>query len=100
MRFLSFALAIDGLASAYSVVASCKTFPGDSNWPSQPDWTAFNRTVGGRLVATVPLGAPCHGSAFDSAKCESLKSQWQTEMIQYAISHHVSRILALTPVQL
>ncbi|EUC29960.1 hypothetical protein COCCADRAFT_7910 [Bipolaris zeicola 26-R-13] len=89
MRFLSFALAIDGLASAYSVAATCKTFPGDKNWPAQSDWTAFNRTVGGRLVATVPLGSPCHGSAFDSAKCESLKSQWQTEKIHYESSSSV-----------
>jgi hypothetical protein len=66
--------------------SGCKTFPGDKAWPLQPDWDAFNKTVGGRLIATVPLGTPCHGSAFNNATCESLKSQWQTEQIQYVSS--------------
>lgn len=52
-------------------------------WPSTSDWDAFNQTVRGRLVATVPLGTPCHGSAFDNALCEDLKSKWQYEEIQY-----------------
>jgi hypothetical protein len=62
----------------------CKTFPGDDEWPSKNEWDAFNTTVGGRLVATVPLGAPCHGSEFDNSTCEHLKSRWQSEEIQYA----------------
>ncbi|KAK6829556.1 FAD binding domain protein [Apiospora arundinis] len=37
---------------------NCKCFPGDPCWPSESEWAAFNRTVGGRLVATVPLAAP------------------------------------------
>jgi hypothetical protein len=61
----------------------CKTFPGDKEWPTKREWDAFNRTVGGHLVATVPLGAPCQGPAFDNATCENLKSQWQYEKIQY-----------------
>jgi hypothetical protein len=60
----------------------CKTFPGDKTWPSESEWNIFNRTVGGRLVATVPFGGPCHGANFDNATCESLKSQWQYEKIQ------------------
>lgn len=60
----------------------CKTFPGDAAWPSQAEWSNFNKTVGGRLVATVPLGAPCHGATFNSAVCEDLKTQWQAEKIQ------------------
>ncbi|RYN18506.1 hypothetical protein AA0115_g11279 [Alternaria tenuissima] len=67
----------------------CKSFPGDKSWPSQSDWNSLNKTVGGRLVATVPLGAPCHGSTFDNATCESLKSQWQYEKIHYESSSSV-----------
>lgn len=63
--------------------AQCKSFPGDKSWPSTTDWSSFNKTINGRLVATVPLGTPCHGSAYNSATCENLKSQWQTEQIQY-----------------
>lgn len=60
----------------------CKAFPGDKVWPSQTEWSNLNSTVGGRLVATVPLGAPCHGASFNDATCESLKEQWQFEKIQ------------------
>jgi hypothetical protein len=70
-------------ANAQPSTPACKTFPGDKAWPSKAEWDAFNRTVGGRLVATVPLGTPCHGAGFNNATCESLKSQWQAEKIQY-----------------
>jgi len=83
MRFPILPLALVGVASAAGSSDDCKTFPGDKSWPSQAEWGALNETVGGRLVATVPLGAPCHGSAFDNATCEALKSQWQYEQIQY-----------------
>ncbi|KAJ4985321.1 isoamyl alcohol oxidase (FAD binding domain-containing protein) [Stagonosporopsis vannaccii] len=90
MRF-----AVAGLTLFSAAVASgqapaqCKTFPGDRAWPSTTEWSNFNRTVGGRLVATVPLGAPCHGSTYDSATCESLQDQWQTERIHYESSSSV-----------
>jgi hypothetical protein len=70
-------------ANAQPAASGCKTFPGDKAWPAKPEWDAFNRTVNGRLVATVPLGTPCHGASFNNATCENLKSQWQTEKIQY-----------------
>jgi hypothetical protein len=83
MRFtvLAFTLFSAVLTNGQSS-SRCKTFPGDKTWPSNAEWSSFNRTVGGRLVATVPLGAPCHGSSFDNATCENLKSQWQYEKIQ------------------
>jgi FAD binding domain/Berberine and berberine like len=57
----------------------CRCFPGDSCWPTSAEWEAFNRTVGGKLLATVPIGAPCHTSDFppyDSQKCDALKNVW------------------------
>ncbi|KAH7134114.1 isoamyl alcohol oxidase [Dactylonectria macrodidyma] len=68
---------------------SCKTFPGDKAWPTKAAWKAFNATVGGRLIETVPLGSPCHGSTFDNATCEYLKSQWQYEEVHYTSSSSV-----------
>ncbi|TDZ17089.1 FAD-linked oxidoreductase sor8 [Colletotrichum orbiculare MAFF 240422] len=59
--------------------ASCRCFPGDACWPTAAEWSAFNTTVGGRLVATVPIGSVCHDSsfgAFDEAKCSALKASW------------------------
>ncbi|GFP56514.1 FAD-linked oxidoreductase sor8 [Trichoderma asperellum] len=58
---------------------SCRCLPSDSCWPSKSEWTAFNKTVGGRLIATVPIGSVCHNSAFGSynaQKCDELRSVW------------------------
>lgn len=64
------------------IAESCKCFPGDACWPSAAEWSGLNATVGGRLVATVPLGAPCHDPAYDEVTCKSLQSQWQDSGIQ------------------
>ncbi|RYN40780.1 putative FAD-linked oxidoreductase [Alternaria arborescens] len=90
MRSFVFILTLLSVVSATNPTSNrCKSFPGDKSWPSQSDWNSLNKTVGGRLVATVPLGAPCHGSTFDNATCESLKSQWQYERIHYESSSSV-----------
>jgi hypothetical protein len=62
--------------------SSCKCFPGDSCWPLTSTWTALNETVGGRLIATVPLGSPCHDPDYDADTCEYLQEQWQYEEVQ------------------
>ena len=83
MRFTIVGCALLGATVSGQTSAKCKTFPGDTTWPSKADWNTLNSTVGGRLIATVPLGAPCHGSNFNNATCNSLKEQWQYEKIQY-----------------
>ncbi|KAI1524242.1 GlcD FAD FMN-containing dehydrogenase [Pyrenophora tritici-repentis] len=90
MRFLVVQCMIFGFVLASRQTPNqCKTFPGDDSWPSTAEWDGFNKTVSGRLIATVPLGSPCHGSSFNNATCESLKSQWQTEEIHYDSSSSV-----------
>lgn len=59
--------------------SSCRCFPGDSCWPTTAEWTSFNESVGGRLVATVPIAASCHHSAlapYDASTCEDLRANW------------------------
>ncbi|KAK5992006.1 Bifunctional decalin synthase calF [Cladobotryum mycophilum] len=59
--------------------ASCKPIPGDTTWPTQTDWAKLNQTVGGRLIATVPLANVCHTagiSNYNAAACATLKTQW------------------------
>ncbi|KAK3939574.1 hypothetical protein QBC46DRAFT_262899 [Diplogelasinospora grovesii] len=56
---------------------SCKCFPGASCWPSTGDWNQLNRTVGGRLIATVPLAEACHDPNYDAEECQYLQGQWQ-----------------------
>lgn len=55
---------------------NCRCFPGDECWPNQGQWEEFNRTVRGRLVATVPLATPCHGATYDATKCQAIRDQW------------------------
>lgn len=52
----------------------CKTFPGDSQWPSDQEWQRLNVSLGGVLLKPVPPAAACYPShpAFDAAACEFL----------------------------
>ncbi|KAF9631087.1 putative fad fmn-containing isoamyl alcohol oxidase protein [Lasiodiplodia theobromae] len=71
---LTFAVALGWGANAQN--ESCRSFPGDDLWPSVADWAQLNDTVGGRLIATVPLGAPCHDPTYDSTVCSTLQASW------------------------
>ncbi|TVY34363.1 FAD-linked oxidoreductase [Lachnellula occidentalis] len=58
----------------------CRCFPGDTCWPSTTEWNLLNSTVGGRLIATVPIASPCHdtfpGVEFDADKCAVIQANW------------------------
>ncbi|KAI5863632.1 hypothetical protein GGS23DRAFT_507516 [Durotheca rogersii] len=77
------AVAVGGIAPR------CKCLPTDPCWPSVKTWDAFNRTVGGRLIATVPLGSPCHDPTFDEEKCNFLREQWHDSAIHLESSSSV-----------
>lgn len=67
---------------------TCRCFPDDACWPSSQEWAAFNQTVNGHLVATIPLGVPCHDSAFGSynaTECAILRERWTLPELQYFI---------------
>lgn len=62
-----------------STEARCRCFPGDACWPNEHDWQQLNKTLHGRLVATVPLAAPCHDSkfgAYNETACRLLQENW------------------------
>ncbi|KAK4159965.1 6-hydroxy-D-nicotine oxidase [Cladorrhinum sp. PSN259] len=69
------------LAGGQGPGTRCKCYPGDRCWPSNNEWAALNRTVGGRLVSAIPPGAVCYDSfegipTRDPAKCAQVASQW------------------------
>ncbi|TVY83258.1 FAD-linked oxidoreductase ZEB1 [Lachnellula suecica] len=76
---MKFATAIAAVSSAVSIPtvsaasSDCFCFPGDSCWPTDSTWTGLNSTVGGRLIATVPIGSPCHDPTFDATACAALQ---------------------------
>lgn len=68
--------------------------PTDAGWPTKDHWTQLNETVGGQLIATVPLAASCHDSttprqglsrdwpAYDEEKCTALQDSWLEPELQ------------------
>ncbi|KAJ5658879.1 hypothetical protein N7507_005330 [Penicillium longicatenatum] len=72
MKWLILALA----STAIAAESQCRCLPGDDCWPSSSDWSSLNQTVGGRLVATVPIGSPCHAPTYDAAACAALQANW------------------------
>lgn len=71
--------------------ALCRSFPGDKSWPADKDWDAFNQTVGGRLIATVPIGAVCHdtfpGVEYDAQKCAEVRDLWPKPELHELTTH-------------
>lgn len=67
---------------------SCKTFPGDEDWPLDEDWGVFDRLLGGALISTVPVAAPCYNSEWgpkDLAKCNDVINRFGTPPLQYVL---------------
>lgn len=53
---------------------SCKTFPGDSNWPSDSEWSRLNTSIAGALLRPFPPAAVCYlnSPVFDTERCNFL----------------------------
>ncbi|KAK6072725.1 restculine oxidase [Seiridium cupressi] len=64
---------------------SCKTFPGDTLWPSALIWNVFDLLTGGALIKTVPIGAVCYNASelYDEAECATILGAW-TESATHA----------------
>ncbi|UNI17859.1 hypothetical protein JDV02_004173 [Purpureocillium takamizusanense] len=82
-------LAAQALADASSTSLSCRCLPGDACWPSDRTWAKLNATVGGRLVATVPIGSPCHDPTYDAAACAALQASWKNPLTHVSSSSSV-----------
>ncbi|KAJ4303025.1 hypothetical protein N0V90_001916 [Kalmusia sp. IMI 367209] len=79
--FVSF-LAL-GTVSARSIPVpranTCRPIPGDAAWPTSSKWNALNKTISGRLIATVPLPSVCHSMPFgtyNADACTAIKTAW------------------------
>ncbi|KIJ39319.1 hypothetical protein M422DRAFT_175378 [Sphaerobolus stellatus SS14] len=76
---LVLALAAFQLARAhegFARSAKCKALPSDASWPATKVWDSFNSSVNGRLIRTVPIGTPCHGSHFNQTECAFVRNNW------------------------
>lgn len=80
---LPLTIAILATQAAAVLASTCYCLPGDSCWPSDSTWASLNDTVGGRLIATVPLGSPCHDPNYNATACAALQSAWTEPETQY-----------------
>lgn len=65
--------------------ATCKTFPGDQDWPTSEEWNQFDQLLGGALISTVPVAAPCYDSEWgpkDLKKCNEVVSKFGMPPLQ------------------
>lgn len=61
---------------------NCRVFPGDDQWPTTKDWNTLNKTVSGRLVATVPIAAQCHYPNYNQEACKYVQDNWHKPPLQ------------------
>lgn len=57
----------------------CRCFPGYDCWPRAIDWANFNDTLGGKLLATIPIASVCHDDSwdqYDETACKGLQDTW------------------------
>jgi hypothetical protein len=76
---LAFAASVSSHRDETAPVSDCKCFPGDDCWPTAEEWSEFNSTIGGKLIATVPLAAACHDdkwASYDNATCTKMQNAW------------------------
>ncbi|KAH7120704.1 FAD binding domain-containing protein [Dactylonectria macrodidyma] len=84
-----FAAVVTAAQSASATYSKCRYLPGDSYWPSKKSWALLNSTVGGNLVATEPIGSPCHDPTYDAEACAALQAQWRNPLTHIPSSSSV-----------
>ncbi|OTB16527.1 hypothetical protein K445DRAFT_316800 [Daldinia sp. EC12] len=69
----------------------CRCFPGDDCWPSLEEWADFNKTIGGKLISTIPIASPCHdsfpGVDYDPDKCAQIRANWERPEFHIETTH-------------
>lgn len=62
--------------------------PGKACWPSALEWKVFNKTIGGNLYATVPIGAPCFPSSpfYNTTTCNTIKANYKDASFRQSFS--------------
>lgn len=73
--------------SKRALPTSCKVFPGDLLWPIPVVWKIFNLLVGGALIETTPLAAPCyndHPQVRNDAMCSYVTNNFVNNSFMHA----------------
>lgn len=80
LLFVSFScsLFLTVLAASAATDPGFNCLPGQKCWPSGQEWQQFNKTLGGHLNKTIPMGAPCYGNSpyHDVAACDVVEGNY------------------------
>ena len=62
----------------------CRTFPGDSSWPPESEWSELNNLLGGSLIQTVPIAAPCYKDwdVYNKEQCDAISEKFTNPYLQ------------------
>ena len=77
LALLALACGVLAQCNETTTTSDCKCFPGDDCWPTAQEWSDFNATSDGRLIATVPLAAACHDdvwASYNNATCTKMQN--------------------------
>ncbi|KUI56626.1 6-hydroxy-D-nicotine oxidase [Cytospora mali] len=63
--------------------AYCKTYAGDSSWPSKLVWYTFDLLLGKNLLEVPPIASPCYTNwdNYDEELCASITSEFNSPPI-------------------
>ncbi|KAH8897768.1 FAD binding domain-containing protein [Thozetella sp. PMI_491] len=64
--------------------AKCKTYPGDTQWPSPVLWKLFDVLLGAALIKTIPEAAPCYSDweVYSPSRCQNLGDTWNNSTLR------------------
>jgi hypothetical protein len=73
---------------------TCKSFPGDANYPDQATWSLLNEVLGYALIPTIPIAAPCYASSkmYSAAQCAEISARFTTSELQFVFAPSKQRV--------
>lgn len=82
----AFGNSTNSLEEASNTAGDCKTYPGDSLWPSEDLWGIFDELLGNALHPIIPIASPCYKDSeydnYDASLCASVTEGWVEEETQ------------------
>lgn len=62
----------------------CRTFPGDSSWPSETEWSDLGDLLNGSLIQTFPVAAPCYKDwgVYNKEQCDVIRVNFSNPYFQ------------------
>ncbi|KAH7094849.1 hypothetical protein FB567DRAFT_511218 [Paraphoma chrysanthemicola] len=87
----------DNFALARQNVSSrCRTFPGDLAWPKALVWDVFDALLGGALIPTIPIAAPCYDTPWGKQNAQTCADV--TKNFTNPLFHHADPTSNMWPI--